>query len=83
MYGVSYVRTGDWQVCTLSRGRLSSSDLHLFSVLPTLSSASLTMSKMNDEALKNFCPVMPLPPVWDPAKRLQGLKESLDPTSSN
>lgn len=26
---------------------------------------------------------MPLPLVWDPAKRLQGLKESLDPKSSH
>lgn len=38
---------------------------------------------MNDEALKKFCPVMPLPHVWDSAKRLQGLKESLDPKSSH
>lgn len=26
---------------------------------------------------------MPLPRVWDPAKRLQGLKESLDPKSKH
>lgn len=36
---------------------------------------------MNDQALKTFCPVLPLPLVWDRAKRLQGLKESLDPKS--
>lgn len=38
---------------------------------------------MDTEAMKNFSPVIPLPRVWDPAKRLQGLKESLDPRSKH
>ena len=33
---------------------------------------------MSDQSLTSFLRVTPLPLVWDPAKRLQGLKDSLN-----